>query len=182
MKNCRECQCFSTAIIYNSVALLIKQYDKTSSTASEIIPVMASSAGMNYNQHTNRNQGSYQRPSPSRAEHDALKMKHPCHIFGNFQHLVREHNDDCSLSLHFKILDNNHTPSLNDQLTITEVSKITVKFNMASLVFSSASTDNKSVTNKEQLVPLFDDGAPYSAIGMLLLTILCEQHKTNQPI
>ncbi len=161
---------FLAAITYNSVASVIKQCDKTSQNTEESSALTASTAGTS-SFGSNQNRGNYNKPRLSKAEYDALKMKHPCNKCGKYGHWIRDHNSDGSLPSHVKSVESGNNSSTNGNNAVS--------FNMASLVGSAAST---TVNVPSETGPLVDDGAPYSAIGMTELLSLSNKLDINIPI
>lgn len=112
-------------------------------------------------------------------------MKYPCDICGKNGHWKRNHNSDGSLPPHIKTFDEPINGSRHDapgaapkrlQDGNGNGKKITVSFNMATFVGSSANT-----TSSDELGPLVDDGAPYSEIVLVELNLFVD-HLPSNPI
>lgn len=128
----------------------------------------ASSPGMKSNINY-QNNGNKEKVRPTKAEYDALKMKHPCNKCVKYGHWVQDHALDVSLPPFFK--------SVNNKASIFQTDnglerKRTASLNMEALTGSAAST-HKLVD--KQLVSHVDDGASYSTIGFLDLKLLTNQ-------
>ena len=105
-------------------------------------------------------------------------MIYPCNRCGKYGHWLRDHNNDGSLPPAVKSVDNGSSAQ-TVQNSNNQNSNRTLSFNMALLTGSSASTINNTLY---QHGPLVDDGAPYSAIGLVELKVLASQLRLSQPI
>ena len=169
---------FLAAITYNSVASVIRQCERSTPSTSEEYSLTASAGTMN-SSNNGQQRGNLNRSRPSKAEYEALKMKHPCNMCGKYGHWVRDHNSDGTLPHGTKSVENKGTVQGSDQNTTTEEKPRTVSFNMACLVGSSCCTKNGQ---NVALSPLVDDGAPYSAIGLIELNSLARQLNISKPL
>lgn len=150
---------FLSAVTYQSVASIVKQCDRTHTTSVNQNSLAASSAGttQRYGHSSPQNRG---RTRPTKAEYEALMMKHPCNLCGKFDHWKRSHSSDGSLPAHVKAVEKGD----RNRAYAPVGKKKSVSFNMAKLIGSSAAT-----TVSKDLGPLVHDGAPYSAIGLVEL-------------
>ena len=107
-------------------------------------------------------------------------MRHPCNKCGKYDHWIRDHNSDGSLPPHVKSVSErkpaSYSTSSASSAFARDQKKNAISFNMAALVGSTAST-----YTKPELGPLVDDGAPYSAIGLVELNLLKEHHRSGSP-
>ena len=168
---------FLSAITYNSVASVIKQCDKSN---SENVVVNANAGGfnrVNYQQHSSSN---FNGNRNSREDVEARKMKYPCNNCGKYGHWAREHNKDGTLPSNVKSVDKLEGHNSDYQTKNNQNNKKTISFNMARLAGSSAPTTISNYRN--QIGPLVDDGAPYSAIGLIDLKFLANQLDITLPI
>ena len=185
---------FLKALTYKQLASVVKQCEKASDAATSVT-ISASAAGTTTRSSRGNNHGrnnGLRRPSNS-----ALKRL-PCHECGNFGHLsVNSHKDDGSLKDGVKAFDNsgqflaslgsngNDSSNSSSGGRHTTSRKRTVSFNMGVLSSNMCTTDTSKVTKLDQDVgPLVDDGAPYSAIGRVELRLLLDNlgHTEEIPI
>ena len=150
---------FLSAITYQSVASIVKKCDRTHTTSVNQNSLAGSSAGttQRYGHSSPQNRG---RTRPTKAEYEALMMKHLCNLCGKFGNWKRSHSADGSLPAHVKSVEK----SDRNRAYAPVCKKTSVSSNMAKLIGSSAAT-----TVSKDLRPLVDDGAPYSAISLVEL-------------
>ena len=156
---------FLGAVTYQSVASIVKQCDRNQPTPTQNA-LTSSSAGTTRRNGNSTNQYADHKTRPTKAQYEALMMKHPCNICGKYGHWKRSHRSDGSLPDNVKAVEKDGNSATNGY----ESKKKSISFNMAKLVGSSSGT-----VSSQELGPLVDDGAPYSAIGVVELKLLAKQ-------
>ena len=159
---------FLSSITYQYVSAVIKRCGNTSQPHIQNETLSASSAGMT------KFRGQY-RNNNSRNKSESPTMNFSCNICGNYGHWKKNHNRDGSLPSHVKASDASTVSSASksssdgQQDRNDNEKKKTISFNMAALVGSSGNTFPSAKRR-----PLLDDGAPYSAIGLVELKLLAD--------
>lgn len=100
-------------------------------------------------------------------------MKNPCNTCGKFAHWHKHHNSVGSLPAITKVADSQQNPSS----TISGESKYTLKFNVPVVTDINGMSSSISVNTVHE--PLFDDGAPNSAISSGQLQIFSDHLRVN---
>lgn len=164
---------FPAAVTYNSVASVIKQYKKPSSTSDGTLA--ASSGSLNRSVHKN---GDCYRPKTS------LMMRYRCDTCAKYGHWKRSRRTDGSLPPGVKSLDNPQLPAtsskseaISDEGSLpTDRKSKTISFKMATF------TDPTEMPLDHG--PLVDSDAPYSAIGSIDLNMLADHFslQSNPPL
>lgn len=144
-------------------------------------PILAISAVAQVRKNNRKRENGKRSPSNS-----ALK-RFPCHECKKYGHWENDQNSDGSLKTGAKVFytAEDLTASLSPDSKATGNSsvyqrKYTVTFNMATLIGSSVANHHYSASRPPKLIahgPLVDDGAPYSALGIVELKMIREQLK-----
>ena len=178
---------YLSVVTYNSVASVVKQCDRSEPQQSNL-SLNASSGLFNKGASSNASRS----PHRSRRPPVSMLLKYPCDLCRQYGHWKPSHRTDNSLrhpcipsfktSEEFAAHLNKNNPAHRKSQPRSDSKRNTVSFNMAVLSGSSTSVsqndENIYIYGNHQannLGPLLDDGAPYSAIGFVELQLL-RQH------
>lgn len=156
-------------ITYESIASIIKQCDRQSEQGR----TMSAHSLVPRREGTGNGNGKYN-PYKRHHNHKDKTMRFPCHVCGNYGHWKRDHNKDGSLKQGVRNIKSEdigkQQSNINDAQKTggASSSKKTVTFSNM-ILLNSAQIKNMA---DMRLGPLVDDGATYSAIGIVELNIL----------
>lgn len=166
---------FLSVVTYNQVSGIVKQCEKANRSPPD--PLSASNGGGGRRQSGRNIQ---QRRNHGRKPAIGALKRMPCHSCGKFGHWKSSHKEDGTLPDSVKSFDSaeefcaslgqSSSNRPEDDKKNGDNSKNTVSFNMARL-------SQNSVTLDDAVGPLVDDGAEYSALGIVELKLFEELYR-----
>lgn len=128
----------------------------------------------------NKNETYKRRPPLTKEQYDAKTMEYPCKVCGNYGQWKRDHKADGSLPHGIKPVDTSEHFKVRSKSGTMRERKKTIIFNIADAIIASPEKIYKGLDKTDTILgPLVDDGAPYSAIGELELTIIIKEHNVT---